>query len=115
MRAVAVMSAGRALYGAALLAAPARLLSATMASRPSAIECRAVRVLGARQLVQAAMSQAGGRRAWQLGTAADGLHSVSMVMLAAARTPVRRAALADAVLAGLLAGAGLKWCPSAGR
>jgi hypothetical protein len=108
------MSACRAGYGAALLAAPAQLLAAAAGVQPGAAGCRVARLLGARQLIQAGLSATGSRPVLRLGAATDGLHSASMLALAAASPRLRRAALTEAAIAAALAWAGLRSCPSDG-
>ena len=115
MNSAAVLSAARAAYGLALLMAPAELLTAAGGPPPSGPECRVARLLGARQLAQAAFTATGGRRALRWGAAADGLHCVSMLMLAAAGRPRRRSELAESGIAALLAAASLRFCPSGGK
>jgi hypothetical protein len=111
------MSAGRALYGLALLAVPGPMLA--LCGTASSRRDRAVaRVLGARHITQAALSAAavtapavsaaGSRSALAAGAVVDSLHAASMVGLAARPStrngsPIWRAELADAVVAGLLA------------
>ncbi|MCY0904151.1 hypothetical protein [Arthrobacter sp. H14-L1] len=103
----------RAGYGTVQLVAP-NLLSERVAGlqldgRATAV----VRVLGARHLLQAAVvsvvqgsAPPGSPRAsaaHRLGSAVDALHAASMVLLAAADAKRRRAALTDAVVAGVFA------------
>jgi len=97
----------RGAYGAALLCAPGPLTSAA-AGRPASTGVRATaRVLGARQLLQAAVTGAGASPAvLALGAATDLVHAASMLGLALAGRRWRRAALLDAVLATALAAAG---------
>jgi pyruvate dehydrogenase (quinone) len=105
---VSAMEVVRALCGAALIALPATV-AGPLAARPLDHRGRRVaRLLGARQLVQAALS-AGSRDAAviALGAEVDALHSFTALALAAADPRRRRTALADGVLAGAFAGAGL--------
>jgi hypothetical protein len=69
---------------------------------------KVVRVLGVRQLAQAAVT--GSRPTAPvlvLGAQVDGAHAVSMVALALWSRPGRRAALVDAAIAALFSSAGL--------
>ncbi|MGH7666440.1 MAG: hypothetical protein ACRENY_03000 [Candidatus Dormibacteria bacterium] len=97
----------RATLGSADLVAP-RLLAADLAAPESGGEVRLLlRVLGVRQLAQAALSLALPRASvlW-LGVATDATHAASMLVLARLRPDWRRGALADAAVASLLAGLG---------
>lgn len=68
---------------------------------------RTVRVLGARQIVQAAVTgPAPTRTLLTLGVGVDLLHAASMLALAACRPRWRRVALGEAVAASALAVAG---------
>lgn len=105
-----LLSAGRVAYGCGLLLAPARALTACGGSVPSKLDCQVARVLGARHVIQAALSARGGRQALAVGAVTDGLHATSMLILAAADARLRRAALADAVIESLLAALGAALC-----
>jgi hypothetical protein len=105
--AASVTTACRAAYGAALLAAPVPILTAVTGVVPSARARRVTRLLGARLLAQAAISARAGGELLMLGAVADGLHAVSMLALAAPGHQLRRAELGDALVASLLAAAGL--------
>lgn len=104
--AVAALTAARTLDGATLTLAPVwlRRLSG-VADRPGV---RVMRILGARQLVQAALTAArpspGGLRA---GAAVDALHATSMIALALGDRRRCRAALLSAAGAAGFALAGL--------
>ncbi len=102
--------AARTVYGVGLLLAPTRVLAA-MARMPLDHEVVVVaRVLGARQLIQAAaLGGSPGRGELLAGAAVDGLHAGSMVAAArwASRAAHRRLAARDARSAALLAVAGL--------
>lgn len=106
-RAVAVLSLGRAAYGAALLLGPARLLS--LVSRPAddATGRVVARVLGARHVLQALLT---GRRSGPpllaAGSVVDGLHAATMLVVAARHGRHRVAALADGAVAAVLCGVG---------
>lgn len=108
-------TACRAVYGTALLVAPVPVLKAVTGVVPSGRARRVTRLLGARHLAQAAISAGAGEQALTLGAVADGLHAVSMLLLAAADQRLRRAELADAAIAGLLAAVGLTSCQCRAR
>jgi len=99
------LTAGRAAYGAVLLLAPQGVLS-SLAGQPCDRPTMVVaRVLGLRELAQAAVLRSHPGRDWQLaGAGVDALHGASMVALAAkGARRYRRLALANARTAGLLA------------
>jgi hypothetical protein len=97
MRAVAAV---RALYGAALLAVPERIL-ALYGGHPSHAAERAVaRILGARHVAQAFVTRNGAFR--RLGAAVDVIHAASMFGLAAISEPHRQPALIDGTIAAAL-------------
>jgi hypothetical protein len=100
-RASCVVRAG---YGGALLCVPGPMITAVTGA-PASGRVRAVaRVLGARQLVQAAVcGLAPGRGLVQAGAAADGLHAASMLGLAGTEPALRRALLADCAIAAAFA------------
>ena len=107
----ALVAACRALYGAALLAAPEPILTAVTGVVPSVRARRVTRLLGARHVAQAAVSASARQRMLAVGAAADCLHAASMLILAATGRRMRRAELADAAIAGLLTAVGLSSCP----
>src|SRR5450755_502709 len=78
------LTAGRAGYGAVLALAPASVLSSLAGQpcdRPTLIVAR---VLGWRELAQAAVLRSHPGREWQLaGAGVDALHGASMLALAA--------------------------------
>ncbi|HTS98533.1 MAG TPA: hypothetical protein VMI33_18135 [Streptosporangiaceae bacterium] len=103
-----LLQAVRAGYGGALLIAPG-LVIRLVTGEPAGPRARAVaRVLGARHLLQAALTTAAGRSAPSLGigAAVDLVHAASMAALAADRR-VRRLTLTDALVESALALAGL--------
>jgi hypothetical protein len=100
------MSAVRAAYGVALLAAPGAVVAGLTREEPGPHERDVVRVLGARHVIQAAATACAGRSALAPGAVIDTLHAASMLALAAAGGRLRRAELADALVAGALAAAG---------
>jgi len=94
-------------YGAALLLAPGPVIwlatgrAATRRTRETA------RVLGARHLVQAALTAAAPEpRVFALGGQADALHAASMVLLAVVSRRGRGPALADALTEAAFAAMG---------
>ena len=94
----------RGVWGLALLSAPDPLASAV-----GGISCdprlRAIiRVLGARETVQALVSSLyPQRRVLLVGAAVDATHGASMILLAAREPRLRRLAAASAAAAGLFA------------
>jgi len=91
-------------YGVALLCIPGPMISAVTGAPVSGRVRAVARVLGARQLVQAAVcGLAPGRGLVQAGAAADGLHSASMLALAGTEPVLRRALLADGAIAAAFA------------
>ncbi len=91
----------RAAYGLAQLVVPDRMAGEALTPRVRLV----VRVLGARHLLQAALTWAavsGGhsRRPHDVGGAVDLLHAGTMVGLSLTRSPVRRLAAVDAMCAG---------------
>jgi len=98
------MSVVRAGYGSALLCVPGLVISAVTGA-PASGRVRAVaRVLGVRQLVQAAVCGMAPRRGLvQAGAAADALHAASMLALAGTEPALRRALLADTAIAAAFA------------
>ena len=113
-----LLDAVRACYGGLLLAAPRRALGVCTPEEASPRAVGVARVLGLRHLLQAVLTaavlSAGGpadeippSTALLAGSAVDTAHAASMFGLALARRPLRRAALADALLAGSLAAFGI--------
>jgi hypothetical protein len=118
LAAPALLDAARACYGGLLLAAPRRVLTVCTSGQASPRALGVVRLLGARHLLQAALTagvlSARGpseeippARALLAGSGVDTAHAASMIGLALARRPLRRAALADALLASSLAAFGV--------
>lgn len=94
-------------YGAILLCAPGAVIR-LYTGRPADSRSRAVaRLLGARHLLQAALT-AGMPNAVVLraGAQVDLAHAASMLALAAADRPLRRAGLADGMIAATFAAMG---------
>ena len=109
----ASLGAIRACYGAALLLAPGPLIRICTGYPADSRVRLTARALGARHLIQAALTVgagpgsgpgAGGLAA---GAAVDLMHAASMAGLAAVSRPLRRTALTDAMLETALAAAGL--------
>ena len=103
----------RACYGTALLLAPGPLIRICTGYPADSRVRRTAQVLGARHLIQAALTTgagpgsgpgAGGLAA---SAAVDLIHAASMAGLAAMSRPLRRTALTDAMLETALAAAGL--------
>lgn len=88
-----------AAWGGALLGVPGALVHRLTGRRADEAETVVARVLGARQLLQAAAVGRWPHRAGRIGAVADGLHALSMVALAVARPRYRRPALASAAVA----------------
>ncbi|HEX3489826.1 MAG TPA: hypothetical protein VHU92_10800 [Streptosporangiaceae bacterium] len=109
----------RGAYGVALCAAPGAVLGLA-GGPPASRRARAVaRILGVRQLVQAAVSEvalAPGTGSEDravllaLGAAVDTLHAASMLGLALFDAPRRRAGLADGLIALAFAADALARC-----
>ncbi|KMO73256.1 hypothetical protein [Mycolicibacterium chubuense] len=97
----------RAAWGAALLIAPERVLNATHSAPVDAASRVVTRVLGARHLVQAALS---GLRpdpdVLAMGVWVDAVHALTASLLAASDPRRARAGYTDAVIAGGWAVAG---------
>lgn len=98
----------RAAWGAALLLAPDRVLSALphqQLDRPTRVFAR---VLGARELAQAAIIARRPTRGWILaGTAVDATHASTMVALALFEPDRRKLAVTNVATATAFAVAGL--------
>lgn len=94
----------RGLWGLALLTAPDPLASAIAAVPCDPLMRAVIRLLGAREAVQAlATSLHPQRRVLLVGAAVDATHSGSMIVLAAREPRLRRLAAASAATAGLFA------------
>jgi len=100
----------RAGYGGALLTVPGPVIRLATA-RPAAPRARAVaRVLGARHLLQAALTTAAAssRPSLEIGAAIDLVHAASMAALTPlADRQVRRLSLSDALIESAFAAAGV--------
>jgi hypothetical protein len=107
--ALGLLQPARACYGGALLVAPGPVIRWCTGS-PAGPRTRAVaRVLGARHLLQAAVTTGAGPSAESLGLGAaiDIAHAASMAGLAVADRRVRRVTLTDALIEIAFAAAGL--------
>jgi hypothetical protein len=106
------LQAIRAGYGAALVLVPGSVIRLATGRPPSPWATRTARVLGARHLIQTAVTAAAPRPAtFAAGGQVDTLHSASMLLLAAVSRGGRRAALTDALTEAAFAAAG--WYASA--
>jgi len=103
------LQAVRACYGAALLCAPGPMIRRCTGRPPGPAARRLARVLGARHLIQAALTAGAGPGSARLtvGAAVDLAHAASMACVTAASQTLGRATLTDAVLETALAAAGL--------
>ncbi len=107
-RSARLIAAARAGYGAALLWSPGPLTQAAAGRATGPGPRTTARVLGVRQLLQAAVT--GGDpspRGLRLGAATDAAHAASMAALAVTDRRWRRAALIDALAATTFAAGGL--------
>ena len=97
----------RAAYGAVLLCAPGAVIS-RCTGQPSSTRARAVvRLLGSRHLLQAAVTaRAPGALVLRAGAQVDLAHAASMLALGAIGRPLRRAQLADGLVAAIFAALG---------
>ena len=103
------LTAARLLLGSTLLVAPGPLLGVLGCERCDARVRAVARVLGARQLVQAAVGGRHRSRGWILaGAAVDAGHAMTMVIVASLDHERRRPALASALTASAMAVAGIQ-------
>ncbi len=108
LAAPAALWAVRACYGTALLLAPGPVIRRCTGCPADSRVRLTARVLGARHLVQAALTARSADGAGLAASAAvDLVHAASMAGLAATSRPLRRVALTDALLETALAAAGL--------
>jgi hypothetical protein len=89
----------RAVYGAAELLLPGTVERLLVGTTPDARARKAIRILGARHLLQAAVTARGGRTVHHFGGGVDTLHALTMVGLAAFDPERRRAATVNAAIA----------------
>jgi hypothetical protein len=104
-----LLQAVRAGYGGALLIIPGPLIRLAT-GRPAGPRARTVaRVLGARHLLQAALTTGAASSAGSLGVGAavDLAHAASMATLGLADRQVRRLTLSDALIESTFAAAGV--------
>ena len=97
------LAVARGVWGIVLLSAPDPVIDRVPGAQATSASRNVARALGARQLVQSALSLGGSqiaRRAWWV----DALHSLTMVGLALWAPASRRLASADAFIAAGFAG-----------
>lgn len=98
----------RSFWGVALLAVPDHVAAALRGDPLDDPGRRVARLLGARQLAQAALSAGSpGAAVLALGAEVDAAHSLTALGLAAVDPRRRRVALVDGVVAGAFAAGGL--------
>jgi len=103
-----LLAAARAGYGAGLLWWPGPLTQAAIGHATGPGPRATARVLGVRQLLQAAITSGDpSARGLGLGAATDAAHAASMAALAVADRRWRRVAVIDALAAATFAAAGL--------
>lgn len=94
-------------YGAVLLCAPGTAIRLSGARQASPRARAVTRLLGFRHLLQAAVTVAAPNAVvLTIGAQVDLAHAASMLALAAASPPLRRAGLADGLIAAMFAAAG---------
>jgi hypothetical protein len=104
MRGATGVLLARAVWGAALVTVPDRVLGLTQPDRPDTpVASRLLRVLGVRHLLQTGVEAfATTPTVHYLGAAADELHALSGIGLAVLDRRWRRAALIDSAIASTL-------------
>ena len=114
--AAAPATAGRALqlarvgYGTALVLAPGVAIFLATGHLPGRGARRVARLLGARHLVQAALTAVAPLpEVFTMGAQADAVHAASMVLLATVDRPARKIALTDALAEAIFAATGWGW------
>lgn len=101
-------AAGRLLWGAALIAAPQRAFRAASGSPSTRGTTAIVRLLGLREVAHASISIAATvPRVLAAGSTVDGIHALSMVVVATTSDRYRRPALLSAALATAATATGL--------
>jgi hypothetical protein len=107
MRGATGVLLARAVWGAALVTVPDRVLGLTQPDRPNTpVASRLLRVLGVRHLLQAGVEAfVTTPTVHYLGAAADELHALSGIGLAVLDRRWRRAALIDSAIASTLGAA----------
>ena len=97
----------RAAYGAVLVCAPSAVIGLCTGQQASARTRAVVRVLGSRHLIQAAVTaRAPSALVLRAGVQVDLAHAASMLALGAVGRPLRRAPLADGLVAAIFAALG---------
>lgn len=89
----------RASYGAVELLAPGQVERLLLGTAPDARTRRVIRILGARHLVQAAVTARAGRTLHRLGGGVDAVHALTMAALAGLDPKRRHAAAVNAAIA----------------
>jgi hypothetical protein len=103
-----VLNVLRATWGVVLLAVPGRVLSAFERTEHTHAQRVVARILGARNVIQAAVvTVVGGRSIRREGAVVDGIHVVTCLGMAAVSRKWRRLALTDAAIAAGLCAAGV--------
>jgi hypothetical protein len=111
----ALLIGTRASYGVALVIAPGASIHLATGRSPSSRTRRVAQVLGARHLIQAALSALAPQPSvLAVGAAVDALHAASMLLLAIADRGARRVALTDALAEALFAAVGLSFAGDIG-
>jgi len=107
-RSLCLLSGARTLWGAALLIAPGAVLSDLPHQRIDRPARAFARILGARHLIEAAITGRRHTREWILaGATVDATHAATMAVLAWLRPSRRELALTNAATATMLAAAGV--------
>jgi hypothetical protein len=110
---IRAMSLARAGYGAFLLCAPDVAIGLCTARQPSSRARAVARLLGARHLVQAAVTARTPTPAvLAVGAQVDLVHAASMLALGAANRSLRSAPLSDALAAVIFAALGAACAPT---
>lgn len=109
-RAAGALTGARVLWGSALLLAPGAMLGEARDAQTDRRARTFARVLGARQLAQAALVAPRGSRDWVIlaGAAVDAAHAATMVALAVLDRTRRKLALTNAFAATAFALAGAR-------
>lgn len=104
----ALLQLARVCYGAALLCEPGLAIRLGTGRPPGRRACRIARLLGARHLIQATVTELAPLPdvLLLLGAGIDVTHAASMLMLAGVSSSARRAALTDALAESAFAATG---------
>jgi hypothetical protein len=95
---------GRAGWGLTQLVAAPSIARGMLGGPPDAVTVRAMRILGARQLIQAVvLGRSASRSAHLIGAGVDAIHAASMIVVAVASARRRRAAIAELLTASAFA------------